>query len=372
MRSLQRASRRRLEPLLLALAASVIPGSALAAEPAVGAAETNVTPEPARVLLLVRTPGDERVIELLLAELGSHAWRVVELRPDARDVPAPLGQIAAQQSATAVVRFSKTRGAIELWVAGAAGPSEETIVTPGEAPSDPVLALRATEALRARGLHFGPEPRAAEPSRSEPAPPNPRPEPKRPQVPRERASSIRSPRALSLELGPAIAVSPGGVGALVLGGASARAELTTAVGVSASAWLPLASATVRGVEGSAEWTSSLFGGSLDVSLASAGPWVVRAAGGVFVVSTRMTGAPASGFDGRTDSVVAALPFVRTTLRAALGEHFGVWLSGSAGVAFPEVRMSFGERQAARFGRPLLLASLGLDARLLGFEKSAPE
>jgi hypothetical protein len=157
------------------------------------------------------------------------------------------------------------------------------------------------------------------------------------------------------------------MGTLFLVGASARADLTGALAVSASACLPITSPSVHGAEGSADWTSSFFGGSLEVLLASSGPMTVRAAAGAHVTVTRMTGTPAAGFDGRSDAVVAGAPFVRTTLRAALGERFGLWLSGSAGLSFPEVRMSFGEREAAHFGRPLLLASAGVDARLFRLE-----
>jgi hypothetical protein len=373
MRSSQRALRRRLDLILVALAVSSTTAVASAAEP-LAVTPAQASPHEARVLLLVRTAGDERVMALLLAELEPHDWRVVELRPDARDAPAPLGDIAAKQAATAVVRFSRELGAIELWVAGAAGPSEETIAAPGEATSDQVLALRATEALRARGLDFGSRPRAEEPARAETSEPRseplPRPEPVLPDEPSEPAA--RPARGLSLELGPGVSASPGGMGALLVFGVAARADLGEELAVSAAAWLPLTSPSVRGAEGSADWTSSFFGGSLDVSLASAGPVTVRAAGGALVTVTRMTGAPATGFDGRSDSVVTAVPFLRTTLRAALGDHFGVWLSGSAGLSFPEVRMSFGEREAARFGRPLVLASVGIDAHLVNFEKNEPD
>jgi hypothetical protein len=374
MPSSQRALPRRLELILVALAVGSTTAVASADEPPLADAPAQASPRAGRVLLLVRTPGDERVMELVLAELEPHDWRVVELRPDARDAPAPLGEIAARQAATAVLRFSRELGAIELWVAGAAGASEETIATPGEVTSDQVLALRATEALRARGLDFGLRPRVEEPARAEKSAPPPEPLPRPAPVPPDEPSEPAAPpaRGLSLELGPGVSASPGGMGALLLFGAAARADLSEELALSAAAWLPLTSARVRGAEGSADWASSFFGGSLDVSLASAGPLAVRAAGGALVTVTRMTGAPATGFDGRSDSVVTAVPFLRTTLRAALGDRFGVWLAGYAGLSFPEVRMSFGEREAARFGRPLLLASIGVDARLVSFEKSEPD
>ena len=367
MRSSQRAWRRRPELLAFALIVCAIPAVSAAAEPPLPTPNAADAAE-VRALLLVRTPGDERVLELLLAELTPHDWRVIELRPDARDAPAPLADIAARQQATAVVRFSEARGAIELWVAGTSGPSEETIETPGEAVSEPVLALRAAEALRARGLDFGT-------GRRQPTPSAPATQPKvtplaEPRAPEHHETSGRPARSLLLELGPGVAVSPGGMGALLLFGASARAELTRELGVSASAWLPLTSPSVRGAEGSTDWTSSFFGGALDVSLATAGPVSVRSASGVFVNVTRMSGEPASGFEGRSESVVTTVPFLRTALRVALGERFGVWLAGCAGMSFPELRVRFDEREAARFGRPLLLGSAGIDASLMSFEKNS--
>lgn len=356
---------------MVALALSPISAISSAAEPPAAVTPAPASRAEARVLLLVRTPGDERVMELLLAELEPHDWRVVELRPDARDAPASLGEIANQQAATAVVRFSRALGAIELWVAGTAGPSEEAIAAPDEASSEQVLALRATEALRARGLDFGSRGRATEPPVIETnAPQREPPARTRPAIQAEPSEPpSRAAHALSLELGPGVTASPGGMGALPLFGASARADLTRKLAISASAWLPLTSPRVNGAEGSAEWTSWLFGGALDVSLANAGPLSLRAGGGALVAVTRMTGAPATGFDGRSDSVLTAVPLLRMTVRAGLGERFGVSLSGAAGLSFPEVRMRFGEREAARFGRPLLLASVGIDAQLFRSEKN---
>jgi hypothetical protein len=322
-----------------------------------------------RVILLVRTPGDERVIQLLRAEVEQGDWRIVELRPDARYEPLPLSEVAAQQGATAVVRLAKNRREIELWVLGPSGPSEELISTPGEAASDAVLALRATEALRARGLDFtrldrsesnvapSPKPAPIAPPRAEIA---------RPAPPRPLRAAERTPRSLWVELGGGAALSPGGVGTLYMLGPAARADLSRTVGLSAGAWLPLSAPRVRGGEGSASFETLLVGGALEFTFARLDPFAFRVATGAFISTTRMTGTADSGFLGRTESVVSTVPFVRGVVHAAVGERFGVFGGACAGYSLPEVRMSFGDREAARFGRPVLLASVGIAASVVSF------
>jgi hypothetical protein len=346
------------------------PSKLFADEPDAATADpSHVQAHAERVILLVRTPGDERVIQFLRAEVEQGEWRVVELRPDARYEPLPLGEVAAQQAATAVVRLAKNRREVELWVLGPNGPSEELISTPGEAPSDAVLALRATEALRARGLDFSPPDHsvldAAPPSKPVPnAPPRAkvaRPAPQ--QRPRVEEQSFRS---LWVELGGGAGVSPGGLGALYLLGPAARADVSHTVGVSAAAWLPLTSPSVRGAEGSAIFQTLLVGGALEFTFARLDPLAFRVATGAFISTTRMTGTPDSGFLGRTESVVSTIPFVRGVVHAALGERFGVFGGACVGYSLPEVRMSFGDREAARFGRPILLASIGIAASVVSF------
>jgi hypothetical protein len=320
------------------------------------------------VILLVRTPGDERVIQLLRAEVEQGEWRVVELRPDARYEPLPLGEIAAQQSAMAAVRLAKNRREVELWVLGPNGPSEELISTPGEAPSDAVLSLRATEALRARGLDFTPQDRTEsevvppEPARTAP----PRPSIARPVPPPTPAPVEQTPRGLWVELGAGAGVSPGGLGALYLLGPAVRADLSGTFGVSAGGWLPLGSASVRGAEGSAAIQTLLVGGALELTFARLPPLAFRVATGAFIAATRMQGTPDPGFYGRDESVVSTVPFVRGVVHAALGERFGVFGSACVGYSLPEVRMNFGDREAARFGRPILLASVGIAASVISF------
>lgn len=105
--------------------------------------------------MLVRVAGDDRIATRLRAELRSHAWRVIELNPRG-DQPQSLDTLAANRGATAALRARPRQLAVELWVAPQPGSdgagSDELIVATGVSADAGVLALRVSEALRARGL----------------------------------------------------------------------------------------------------------------------------------------------------------------------------------------------------------------------------
>ena len=113
-----------------------------------------------RVILLVRTANDEGVMNRVRAELGASAWRILELRLDERLAKVSLGKLSAQQQARAAVRFSAAEARVELWVSAPAGNIEETLDASDQRDDDAVVALRISEALRARGLNLGPETKA--------------------------------------------------------------------------------------------------------------------------------------------------------------------------------------------------------------------
>lgn len=112
-------------------------------------------------VVIVRVPRDAAVIARIRAELEANEWRVRELGPDSNSARAPLASLMTVANARAALRMQPERAAIELWVASesdAAG-SGEVVALPGGELDDALLAVRATEALRARGLRL---PRRAE------------------------------------------------------------------------------------------------------------------------------------------------------------------------------------------------------------------
>ncbi len=104
----------------------------------------------------MRVPRDTGVVARIRAELEANDWRVREIGPDASSARSALPPMAASARARAALRMQPSRGAIELWVASESdgtGASELVRLPAGE-QDDGLLALRATEALRARGLRL--------------------------------------------------------------------------------------------------------------------------------------------------------------------------------------------------------------------------
>jgi hypothetical protein len=107
-------------------------------------------------VLIVRVARDAAVVARIRAELEANDWNVREIGPDPASARGSLSALATSSRARAVLRMQPERGAIELWVSGegdAAGSGEVLVVPRGER-DDALLALRATEALRARGLRL--------------------------------------------------------------------------------------------------------------------------------------------------------------------------------------------------------------------------
>ena len=107
-------------------------------------------------VLVVRVRGDDNIVLRLRAELSSYRFRVVEL-PPARRAEA-LAQLAEEREAQAALRAKPEAMAVEVWVRprSAGARSTEELVTAGPGRDPTVLAVRVTEAMRARGLVLPP------------------------------------------------------------------------------------------------------------------------------------------------------------------------------------------------------------------------
>lgn len=148
--------------------------------------------------LLVRVPGDERVMSPLRAELNAHRFQILELSERTIGRTKPLAELALRYDAQAALRSLADASAVELWIAArdASGqPSIEVVRASGSASTDlALLALRVAEVMRARGLKLAPPPSAAPrpPGQPVPAPPaEPAPSP----LPAAGAPARRSERA---------------------------------------------------------------------------------------------------------------------------------------------------------------------------------
>lgn len=340
-------------------------------------------PHARRSILLVRTRGDDAVMQRVRAELLAHGWRIIELQLDRSTMgQGELGRLAAEQVATAAVRIDAAMGQIDIHIARSWGNIDETLQSEGEAIDDQVLAFRTTEALRAHGLV---ESSTAEPSSNDavqpiadiPKPPGDggtSPATKSAvgstramdiEAAQSRRAPIRVTRAVAtqqlwLELAPAFAASPGGLGANVMGWAGVRYAFLPSVSAMAFGAMPMHSHEVVESEGRATVSTYLLGGSFELE------WVRRAYGsaaagiGATLLLTDMLGAPQAGYRGTSDRVTSAGPHVYARLDLALAPRWRIFATPLVGMSIPEVRVAFEQRVVRSWGQPWALLALGVE------------
>ena len=103
-------------------------------------------------MLLVRTRVKEPIAQQLASELWASGSSVVESGPSGRTTRAPLRELANAERAAAAIRVTPNRTQIEIWTGVSAEGTLDVIDIPRPIPPARVLALRAAEVLRARGL----------------------------------------------------------------------------------------------------------------------------------------------------------------------------------------------------------------------------
>ncbi len=320
------------------------------------------------VLLLVRTRGDSGVVAQLRAELSDTGWELREVATDTPHPGPPLAALAQRFGARAAVRVDRAHETVEIWVDQQEGAVSETLRASGERLDDRVLALRTTEALRARGLEFiasaspqqdhvaAREPTAPEPDEGEsPAALSTDPEASGPQLVPE-----RSPERIGLALGPGLMLSPGGVGASAVVLASMRTPLPAAFDVSLFGLLPLSSGMPSGAEGTARVRPWLMGGALEWTFWRRPVWDSRVGVALAGARVSMLGEGSEGFRGVHDRVWAGVPLALYHLGAHLRRALRVELAAWVGASFPEIKVYFGEREAAHWGRPVVGGALTIE------------
>lgn len=319
--------------------------------------------EQPRVILLLRTPGDDDTMSRLRFELHDYGFRILELRPDERFETEPLAAAAEREGATAAVRVDGSRGAVELWVRSPQGPVGETFTAPGERNAGPVLALRVAEALRARGLLVPPAPERTAPE--PPPPPPPAPEeheapPPEPVPPPPAPPEMR----VSLELGPGVTLSPGGLVPLAVADAGVRLELARVWSLSAVGVIPLTQQRFGSTEGEARIVTFVVGGLAELEWARFSFGGLRSGIGAGASVSSMSGRASSGFESADETVTVFTPLVRTSFHAVLTPWLRLRAGAAGGSTFPAVRVAFGSREVASWGRPFVVLSVALEAGLI--------
>jgi hypothetical protein len=325
------------------------------------AATTSAGEQPARrVILLVRTLGDDETISRLRPELSDGGWHILELRPDYRLETEALGITAEREGVAAAVRVDVAHSSVELWVHRTEGSIVETFSASGERSSGRVLAVRVAEALRARGLLL-PPPRP-EPHIDEPVPDT---APQYTQVPLDEqpATDVMDAHAprFSVELGTGLALSPGGLAPLAVVDLGLRLELARVWSLSAIGVLPVSRQVVRGTEGEAVVASYVVGGLLELEWATFSFGGLRSGLGFGSTITAMSGRGSAGFQGVDDTVSVLSPLGRSSFHANLGSWLRLRSAVAIGAALPPVRIDFDSRKAASWGNPFVIASVALEA-----------
>jgi hypothetical protein len=364
----------------LAIAALLVPGLALAQTgPDAQAGRTDDARETAKekpgVVLIVRRPGDDRVVARVRAELASSGWPSVELTPEPRDAQTSLARLSALVSAAAAVRVHADAGAIEVWVApppGSPPSGVDTISAGGAHPDDRVLALRATEALRARGLRL--ERRPAEEPAPEPSPaPVEAPPPKAPPA-RARETAVPAapptpfgPRGLWLELAPGAALGPGGLTPALDAWTSIRFDRST-WSAGALLLIPITDRRLAAAEGSAQLSLFMTGAFADVALLRGGVQL-NAGAGVGMAISRMKGTARPTYQSADDTVWVAAPFARASAQIEMGYGWRLTAGAMLGTSLPQISVYFVDREVATWGKPyFFVGTLGVAAPLLTWAK----
>lgn len=227
---------------------------------------------------------------------------------------------------------------------------------------DAVLVLRAVELVRAALLDPPPAPAPLAPPPAVPSPTLAATPTSVVAAPAEVTTPARRSR-FTLEIAPAVVGAPGGVpltASLLLG---AR-FLPGSFGPAAIAVLPIFPARLDGPEGTADVRAALLGAGLHLSPrppeAALHPSVEAGLAGVWLL---ISGAARTGYAGKTDNLLFAAPYLRAGASLTISPQIALRASVLGAVALPEPVVSFAGREAATFGRPLLLGSGGLEIAL---------
>ncbi len=311
--------------------------------------------EPARIAIVHELSADERAIGRLRAELSTLGYEVVDVTLTPTEGATALDDAARRVNAFAAVHVVPAKGGVEVWIADPISRQtlfRELVMRPGETFDD-VAALKAVELLRASLAELGLSLKKREDAR----PMQPTPAEPPPQKPIE-------PARVYLELGPALAFSPGEVGATGHAFVGLRWRMSTTLGLDVFSALPVAAASVSAAEGSAGVRPWIFG--LDGAVwffDPAADWQVAAAGGFGIAHLAIEGKPAPPLLGQSDAITVALPFARLSVERNLGARFRLGLQALVGIAAPRPAIQFDGREVADWGRPLVLSTVDLGIAL---------
>lgn len=282
---------------------------------------------------------------------------------------ADLATLAREHGAAAVARVEDAPAEIVVWVdaSHSAGASQETRVSQSLSGStEPgLLALRAVELLRGRLLPVpvsatAPSAAPSVSSASAPGAGTAAVSSAAPTAERVPLPPLHPPR-VTLHLGPALVLSPGGVPAAPALRAGGAFRIAGPVELAGLVMIPLAPATVAASEGEIDLRTVAFGAGANVFFTSpASALAVHAGAGL--------GAAAFFFDGRavapwvaaSGTRWSALPFLEAGAAYTFTPVLALRADLLAALALPGPVLVIAGREVASFGSPTVFASLALE------------
>lgn len=303
---------------------------------------------------------DDAVAIRLGAELHELGFTVAIVQaPEAAPSRELLEATARDRGAVAAFRIVRSRSGVEVWIfdrlTGKTVLREVIVGEGGDATARAALiATRAVELLRASLMELAAPHQVLSDL----------------EVPRAARVLVEPPRrkrrrqafVLTLTAGPAVAISPGGVGPSLHALLELGARLSPSLHASALVALPAIVDTVEGDTGRAEVAPFLAGGALTLALRPLGPWLqptLRA--GLAAAFVHMEGETAvRGAVGQSDTTFSLLPFIGAALRLSMTRHVRVLTGLDAGAALPRPAVRFLGDRVAAWGVPVFLGTLALE------------
>lgn len=334
--------------------------------------------DPPRVVV-VAADRDRAMVERLRAELVAMGFDVT-LVPLAEGVSTreALEGAAKLHNAVASMHVTAAARGIELWVADRV--TGKTVLRDVVAPdggAHDTIALRAVELLRASLMEMD----APHPPRGDtPAPPSLRavagvPPPRAPASGAAptfatsdvadlayAAPALRKSPWFGVSIGGAAAWSPGGLGPHAALDVGLRAWVVPRVAIEVAGAVPLTTARHDGAEGYSINRFSLFLAGARVELGPLGSRVKPSLGGGFaLVWLHAEGVGASpGYVGATRDAFTGGPYLRPGLGVVVAGPLRIRADVLAGVAFKKLVLTYASREAAGWGQPFVVGSVGVE------------
>ncbi len=311
--------------------------------------------ERSRIVALV-PPTDTVTLTRLKAELAAAGFDLRAVQPS-RWAPTrdDIRDIARRENAIAGMALLPREGTVEIWIVDrvtgktvlrevAAGVAGQGVEETAE-----LVAICAVETLRATLM----ETALPYPSRGEIA------------APTAVRDLLRSrPSRFAARVSGAVGYGFGSLGLEGAVGVSAIATLSPHLRVGLDGLLPVTTPTVAGPEGRAEVRRSLAGAFFEAALIGPGArFGCTLGGGAWLGVLSVRGAADPPYVGRSDRVMTLVPHIDAGGTVRISDRIAVGLRFSGAIAAPEAVVRFAGRDVANWGRPFVLATLGLEVGL---------